>query len=127
LSRKSEYIALESIIGYSLLVCVITALSLEVLGLILYVSNGNNVNINLNQELCIREENFFSYIARTVRSALRRPSYTNLMSLGLAVLMLTPYLRGVLSVAYFALTENYKYTLLTSFVMLVITISLVIR
>ncbi len=49
------------------------------------------------------------------------------MSLGLAVLMFTPYLRAILSVAHFSLTKNYKYALLTSFVTIVITVSLIVH
>ncbi len=120
-------IALESIIGYALLICVIVALSLEVAGLVLYISTSNNTNIILDQNLCIQEEHFFSYAVRTINSMIRRPNYTNLMSLGLVVLMFTPYLRAVLSVAYFIVVKNYKYTLITSFVLVVITVSLMIH
>ena len=122
-----EPVALESIIGYALLICVIVALSLEVLGLILYVFTSNNMNIKLEQSLGIQEKNFFTYAARTICFTIRRPDYTNLMSLGLAVLMFTPYLRAVLSVAYFVLAKNYKYTLITSFVLAVITVSLIVH
>ncbi len=117
-------VTLESIIGYTLLVCVILALSLEILGLILYISTSKSTSIILDQSLCIQEKDFFSYAVRTINSTIRRPNFLNLMSLGLVVLMFTPYLRAVLSVAYFILARNYKYTLITSFVLAVISASL---
>ncbi len=118
---------LELIIGYTLLICVIMALSLEVLGLILYISSSNNIYIDLDRSLVVKEENFFIYSLNTISSAVKGPNYFNLMSLGLAVLMFTPYLRAVLSVVYFSLAKNYKYTLLTLFVTIVITASLIIH
>jgi len=120
-------VTLESIIGYTLLICVIVALSLEILGLILYISTSKNISITLDQRLCIQEKDFFSYAVRTINSTMRRPNFLNLMSLGLVVLMFTPYLRAVLSVAYFILARNYKYTLITSFVLVVITASLMVH
>lgn len=48
-----------------------------------------------------------------------------LISLGLAILMVTPYLRVLVSIGYFALVErNWKYSLFTSFVFAVLTYSL---
>jgi len=124
---RSSNVALESIIGYSLLICVMLALFLEIVGLMLYISAGNSLSISLDQKLSVQEENFFTYTLRTISSAIRSPSYVNLMSLGIAILMFTPYLRAVFSVAYFILAKNYKYTLITSFVLVVITISLMVQ
>ncbi len=51
-----------------------------------------------------------------------------LVYLGLAVLMLTPYLRVAASALYFAVVErNVKYTVFTGFVLAVLTYSLFIR
>jgi len=124
---RNTNVTLESIIGYSLLMCVMLALFLEVVGLVLYISAGNSLSISLDNKLSVHEENFFTYTIRTISSVTRSPSHANLMSLGIAVLMLTPYLRAVFSVAYFIFAKNYKYTLITSFVLVVITISLVVQ
>ncbi|HIE22925.1 MAG TPA: DUF1634 domain-containing protein [Candidatus Korarchaeota archaeon] len=120
-------VVLESIIGYVLLICVITALLLEVAGLILFLSSSRSMRVSLDQNLSIREDNYFTYTARTIASSIRRPSYYTLMSLGLAILMFTPYFRAILSVAYFLMIRNYKYTLITSFVLIVITVSLLVH
>jgi len=51
-----------------------------------------------------------------------------LVSLGIAVLLLTPYLRVLASVVFFAVVErDWKYTVFTSFVLIVLTYSLVGR
>jgi uncharacterized membrane protein len=51
-----------------------------------------------------------------------------LVYLGLAVLMLTPYLRVAASALYFAVLErNVKYTVFTGFVLALLTYSLFIR
>lgn len=51
-----------------------------------------------------------------------------LVNLGLALLLITPYLRVVASTFYFALIErNLKYTLFTGFVLAVLTYSLFLR
>jgi uncharacterized membrane protein len=51
-----------------------------------------------------------------------------LVNLGLAVLLLTPYVRVLASMLYFAVVErNWKYTLFTAFVLLTLTYSLFLR
>ena len=51
-----------------------------------------------------------------------------LVSLGVAVLLFTPYLRVLASVVFFAAVErNWKYTVFTSFVLVVLTYSLLMR
>jgi len=51
-----------------------------------------------------------------------------LVSLGVAVLLFTPYLRVLASVVFFAAVErNWKYTVFTSFVLIVLTYSLLMR
>jgi hypothetical protein len=51
-----------------------------------------------------------------------------LVSLGVAVLLFTPYLRVLASVVFFAAVErNWKYAVFTSFVLIVLTYSLLMR
>jgi uncharacterized membrane protein len=49
------------------------------------------------------------------------------MTLGIAILMLTPYVRVILSVIHFSREKNVKYVLITFFVLALLTISLAIR
>jgi len=51
-----------------------------------------------------------------------------LVNLGIAVLLLTPYVRVLASMLYFGLVErNLKYTVFTAFVLLVLSYSLFLR
>ena len=51
-----------------------------------------------------------------------------MVNMGMAVLMLTPFVRVLASVFYFALVErNWKYTLFTGFVLGVLTYTLFLR
>lgn len=51
-----------------------------------------------------------------------------LISLGIVALLLTPYLRVLASMLFFAFMEhNWKYTAFTAFVLIVLTYSLVLR
>jgi uncharacterized membrane protein len=51
-----------------------------------------------------------------------------LVSLGIAILLFTPYLRVLASVVFFAVVEHdWKYTVFTGFVLAVLTYSLVTR
>ena len=51
-----------------------------------------------------------------------------LVILGVAVLLFTPFLRVLASVVFFAAVErNWKYTVFTSFVLIVLTYSLLMR
>jgi uncharacterized membrane protein len=48
------------------------------------------------------------------------------MSVGVVILILTPYVRVLMSVLYFAWEKNTKYILITLFVLLLLTISLAV-
>jgi uncharacterized membrane protein len=49
------------------------------------------------------------------------------MTLGIAILMLTPYVRVILSVIHFSRERNIKYVLITLFVLALLTISLALQ
>jgi hypothetical protein len=46
---------------------------------------------------------------------------------GIVILLLTPYLRVVFSVLYFSFEKDYKYALITLFVLIVLTLSLTLH
>jgi len=61
-----------------------------------------------------------------IRQATFHPQF--LVNLGIAVLLMTPYLRVLTSMIYFAFVErNAKYTVFTGFVFAVLTYSLFLR
>jgi uncharacterized membrane protein len=73
--------------------------------------------------------NFFEFVLEDVRQMLLgafRPRL--LVSLGIATLMLTPFVRVFASMLFFAVVEhNWKYTAFTAFVFTVLTYSLFLR
>jgi len=70
--------------------------------------------------------NLFQFWLTNIRQlALGKWQPSLLVNLGIALLMMTPYVRVLVSTAYFAFAErNLKYTLFTGFVLAVLTYSL---
>jgi uncharacterized membrane protein len=116
---------MEGLIGYILLIGVLLSLLLIMVGVAWnWISSGQ-----LGLEYSIKGMNLFGFLTRDVGEVIHgmfRPRlFTNL---GIAVLMLTPYVRVLASVVYFAFAaRNWKYTLFTSFVLAVLTYSLFLR
>jgi uncharacterized membrane protein len=74
----------------------------------------------------LRGENFFIFLARLFSgSSMSWP--IRVITLGIAVLILTPYVRAMLSVIYFAVKGNGKYLVITLFVFTILTISLFVH
>jgi uncharacterized membrane protein len=73
--------------------------------------------------------NLFQLLASETRFALHgevQPRF--FINVGIALLMLTPFLRVVVSVAYFMIAmKSWKYTLFTAIVLVILTFSLFIR
>jgi uncharacterized membrane protein len=84
---------------------------------------------NLGFDYTLPRENIVRFIAGEVTGTLRDGfGPVRLVNLGIIVLMLTPYVRVILSAVYFALVErNFKYTAITGFVGAVLTYSLFLR
>ncbi len=77
----------------------------------------------------IAEMNLFQFVITDVRLLVSDTVRPRLfINLGIAVLMLTPYVRVLVSMFYFAFVEqNWKYSLFTGFVLSVLTYSLFLR
>ena len=118
---------LETTISYLLIVGVVISLFLEVIGLILSYHSYANLNILENNVAFIRGENFFSFVYTLFQRENVQNSALLSMTLGLVVLILTPYVRVITSVVYFAWKKNSKYVLVTLFVLITLTISLALH
>jgi len=115
------------IIGYTLISGVAISLLLEVIGIILYYRSSGQFKILEDKAVFIHGKNFFNFLFELVRSENLRRKAILLMTLGIAILMLTPYVRVILSVIHFAREKNVKYVLITLFVLVLLTISLAMR
>jgi uncharacterized membrane protein len=117
--------AMDALVGYILMYGVAFSLLLICAALIWrWIDTGH-----LWFDYALSGMNLFQLIAVELSQALHthlRPRL--LLSLGIAVLMLTPFIRVLASVVYFlAVLKNWKYTLFTSIVLIVLTYSLFLR
>ena len=118
---------LETIVSYLLIVGVVVSVILEVIGITLYYGTYGNVQVSQNQAVFIRGMDFFAFIIYQTQHLLGSQNALLFMTLGLIILILTPYIRAITSVIYFAWERHYKYVLITLFVFVVLTISLALH
>jgi uncharacterized membrane protein len=124
-AKSNHYLDMEILIGYILLGGVLLSVALIVMGFIWrWVRSGN-----LQFEYTVAGMNLFEFVLSSLRQMTShdlRPRV--LVNMGIVVLMLTPFIRVLASVFYFALVDrNWKYTLFTGFVLSVLTYSLFLR
>jgi uncharacterized membrane protein len=116
---------MDTVVGTLLLGGVLTSLALIIAGLVWRrLSTSHSV---LDQTLAGHDVvQLLGSDLRALGQGAVRPSL--LISLGIVALLLTPYLRVLASMLFFALVEhNWKYTAFTAFVLIVLTYSLVLR
>jgi uncharacterized membrane protein len=119
---------LESIISYLLVVGVIISLGLEITGLVLFYRLYHNFNVMLeNRSMFIQGQNFFTFLYTVARGEGMTNPAILFMTLGLAVLILTPYIRVIASFIFFAWKRDYRYVLITAFVLVILTVSLTLH
>jgi uncharacterized membrane protein len=124
LNAESKF---ERIIGYILIFGVAISLFLEVIGIILYYRSYGEFKILEDKAVFIHGKNFFHFLVELIQGEQIHQKAIWLMTLGIAILMLTPYVRVILSVIHFARERNIKYVLITLFVLVLLTISLAVQ
>ncbi len=116
---------METLVGYILLGGVLFSTASLAIGIAWHWEVTGEVGIDYP----ITGVNLFQFLlqdASLAASGALRPRL--LISIGIAALMLTPYVRVLISMLYFAFVEhNRKYALITGFVFSVLTYSLVLR
>ena len=116
---------MDALVGYVLLTGVLLSMALVTAGLIWqWIDTGK---LALNYRLV--GMNLFQLVVAETRLTFHggiRPRV--LVNFGIVVLMLTPFIRVLSSVVYFAaFLKNWKYTLFTAIVLTVLTYSLFLR
>ena len=123
--RRRGHFDMEVLVGYILLVGVLLSVLLLSIGLIWHWTSKGKLGL----EYPIEGGNLFGFLlllSQQILSGTFHPRF--LISLGIAVLLLTPLVRVIASVFYFAIIEhNWKYTIFTGFVTAVLTYSLFLR
>lgn len=122
--RRLE-VDMDLLVGYILLVGVLLSLLLILVALVWKWSLTGTVDFDYN----LSGLNFFQLATREVRLAAAGALNPRLMlSLGILVLMMTPFIRVLVSMVYFIVAlRNWKYTLFTAFVLVMLTYSLFLR
>ncbi|MDG6995269.1 MAG: DUF1634 domain-containing protein [Nitrososphaerota archaeon] len=116
---------LEAILSHLLIYGVVLAMIVTAIGAVDFYFVYRNLEI----DQFVQSSNFASYFSSTVSNfAIGNFTPISIISLGVIILLFTPYLRVLSSWVYFALKEkNVKYVLITLWVLLILTLSLFIR
>ncbi len=117
---------LETAVSYVLIAGVVASLLLELAGIVLFYRTYGELAVSRAPSMFIRGRNFFSFIYEQLFHH-TGGSASLFMIAGIIVLALTPYLRVVMSVFFFAWQKDSKYLLITLFVLLVLTGSLLLH
>lgn len=108
---------LETILGYLLITGVLIGLVFLVIGVSYYVYQ-RGVSIDLSESL--RYRSIISWV-----EAIKDMDFRDkILSIGLLAIILTPYIRAVLSLLWFVYHRDKKFILFTLFVVSVLTLSL---
>lgn len=125
LGETKQEFDMDAIVGYILLIGVLISLALVIAALIWRWANTGALSFDYR----ITGMNLFQLVLKETRLATQgalRPRL--LLSLGIAMLMLTPYIRVLASMVYFmAALKNWKYSIFTAVVLLTLTYSLFLR
>jgi uncharacterized membrane protein len=124
-AEEWRQLEMDVLVGYILLCGVLLSMALIVGGLLWkYIQTGG---VRLEYELA--GMNLFQFVVSEIHlAALGQMRPRLLINMGIVVLMLTPFFRVLASVAYFLVVlKNWKYTVFTLFVLLVLTGSLFLR
>jgi len=119
---------LELAISYILIIGSIVSVAIEAIGIFSHYYVHRDLSIVFQPQYALKGADFFSYSGVTVLSLIQR-SWTpfQILALGLVRLMITPYMRVVASVVYFGAARNVKYLAITTFVLVILTASLLVH
>ena len=124
-TKTRRHFDMEILIGYILLVGVLLSVALLAIGFIWRWERSGNLRFRYT----LVGMNFFEFVLTSLNQMASRDLRPRVMvNVGIAVLMLTPFVRVLASVFYFAFVQrNWKYTLFTGFVLGILTYSLFLR
>jgi len=119
---------LDLVISYILISGVAVSVAVETIGIQSYYSSNGSLEIVFQPQYSLTGTDFFAYFG-TLLSGMLSLNWNPLQVLGLGIvlLMITPYIRVAASVIYFAAAKNSKYFIITLFVLLVLTTSLLVH
>ena len=115
-------------ISWILRIGVILSVFFNAAGLLLEYAQTGSASLNFvpGSSWNVKEGNFFDFAYSTTRSLLGGLTPVALASLGIVILMFTPYVRVIAAALYYGVERDWKYVAITSFVFAVITLGLFI-
>jgi uncharacterized membrane protein len=125
--KHEEQSNLENAISYLLISGVLLSLILLIIGMVLLWRKQGGLAVSQDPSVFVHGHDFFSFIYQEVTHGGLKGLPLQLITLGVVVLLLTPYVRVILSVVYFARDRNLKYVLITIVVLIILTISLTLH
>lgn len=122
---ESETFDMDTAVGSILLVGILLSVAFIVSGLVWHLAEMGHLQL----EYSISGKNLFQFVLAEASQLFSGSVHPRVaVSSGIAVLMLTPYVRVVFSTLYFAFVEHdWKYAAFTGFVLSVLTYSLFLR
>ncbi len=119
---------LETAISYILIIGVVLSMVLLVIGIALFYHFSGKLSILLEDKaMFLQGQNFFGFLYGLFNLANAHNLALLFMTMGIATLILTPYIRVIASAAYFAFQKDFKYLFITVFVLVVLTLSLALH
>jgi len=115
---------LEVGISYVLASGVVASLVLMGAGILLFYWEFGNLAISEKKGMFLQEKNFFYFLYDLLWGGNFHGKALWTMTLGIVVLILTPYAWVVMSVLYFLKEKDFKFFLVTLLVSLILTLSL---
>ncbi len=103
---------LERVLGLLMLAGTVTSLTLMALGISLYVLQLGE-EVSFSDGWIVRSRSFLEFVTGIGEE---RSLPVALMRAGVATLMLTPYSRAVVSLVYFAVRREWRFTAITGLV-----------
>lgn len=117
----------EKAISYLLITGVVISIFLEIIGISTYYGSYGHLDISEKRAVFLHGQNFFNFMIGLFEGEYAQKKAILLMTLGITILILTPYIRVILSIVYFARMKDVKYLFITLFVLVVLTISLAVH
>jgi uncharacterized membrane protein len=128
MKRVSKEDRLDAAISYVLISGVLASVVIEIVGIANYYLATGSLEILFQPNQEMRGANFFTYSTNLLTQlSIGAWAPMQLLILGIVLLMITPYVRALISVVYFGFTKNLKYLFITLFVIIILTASLLIH
>ena len=105
---NSREVALDKAIGWILITGVILSLLLEMTGVIMYYFSAHNLALSQDPNVYVRGHDFFSFIWAQIVNQHSPNAGLAWITAGISVLIITPYIRVIASVVFFAWEQNRK-------------------